>query len=103
MIRKITKSLDIAGIVMLLIAAACLSASVWFQDFLLTGLFLKAFFPALVVAAGIFISARVLDLTVFFVQLPADAAGARATERPVGLRLVASHSQAGVEAMDDAA
>ena len=103
MIWKITKSLDIAGIVMLLIAAACLSASVWFQDFLLTGLFLKAFFPALMVAAGIFISARVVDLTVFFVQSTADAVAARAAERPAGLRLVASHSEAGGEAMDDAA
>ena len=101
MIWKITKGMDVTGIVMLMIAGACLGASVWFQDFLLTGLFLKAFFPALMVAAGVFISARLVDLTVFLIQTPASAAGARAVELHTELRLVTT--PAAVEAMDDAA
>jgi len=71
-VRKVTKSMDVAGMVMLVIAALSRGASSWFVDPLLKGLFLGAFFPVLVASAVMFISARIVDITVLLLAQPAD-------------------------------
>ncbi len=102
MIWKITKAMDVLGILMLLVAAICLGASAWFQDFLLKGFFLQGFFPALMVGVGMLLAARIVDISVFLLHSPATAAGARAAGRR-DLRLITTHADAGIEAIDNAA